>query len=98
MAIERGNDVKLSSEALTDENDAPVTAGTVNFAIVALNKREVFIANSAATHGSGGVWSVVVPAAAIATIPSHADKVLTRMLVGTPATPNATRYREESVI
>jgi len=97
--IKRESDNLIETEPLTDASNANalITSGTVNIAIVAMDRSTVLVADGAAAHVAGGVWARTIDRSLIDTIPAATKRAFTRVKVGTVSDPDATKYREEAV-
>ena len=90
MPFARDNKYRCDSKVLTDENAAKITTGTVEVEILSEDKGTVYIAKTAMTHTSGGVWRKDFTSADINGIPAGTSHALERITVGAGDPPDAT--------
>ncbi len=96
MALYRGNDTKVLSEAITDADGIPLVTGTVKATILSVIGGTVYIAEVSMEHDAGGVWFYIYQASEIDTIPTLIRSALIRITVGDPV--DATFERVEDVL
>ena len=93
MALFRGNDTKVSSQAITDAAGAALTTGTVNVLILsedtldqdtAPTAAQIYVASAAMAHDAAGVWEKTYEAAEIDAIPAGIIRANVRIEVGSP--------------
>lgn len=100
MTIWRNNKTRLKTVALTDENDDPITDGTVTAAVLGLDRTTEYFEDAAASHTAGGVWQRILDAADIeANIPADVRRAWVRFTIGDPVSAEFwrlehVRYRE----
>lgn len=100
MAIYRNNKTRLKSLALTDEDGDPITAGTVQAAVLSRDRGTDYFSNGAASHDVNGVWYRDIDAADIeSNIPAAVARAWVRFQVGDPVVAEfwrleTVKYRE----
>ncbi len=93
MPFARDNKFRCDSEALTDEDGAVITSGTVEIEILSQDKSTVYIAKTAMSHVSVGVWRKDFTSAQINGIPAGVGFVVERITVGSGDPADATFQR-----
>ncbi len=96
MPLYRGNDTKIPTDAITDEDGNLLTTGTVEIEVLSLDLATTYIAKVAMTHDAAGVWTKTYESTEIDTIPAAIKRAKTRVTVGDPI--DATFIRVEEVL